>query len=68
MPEEMDMNLQADLDLLNDFDTGVEWEETADSWEETWLDYYYNMMLPELEEGKFSSDEKLDFVRKILST
>ena len=63
MPEEMD--LQADLDLMNEFDTGAEEGEETKS--ETGLDYYYNMMLPELEEGKFTSDEKLDFVKKVLS-
>lgn len=65
MPEEFDTtNLDADLALLDEFPVEEEMTETTD---ETWLDYYYNMMLPELQEGNFTSDEKLDFVIKVLS-
>lgn len=71
MPEGMDMWLQADMDLLNEFDTEAGemlWEETVgEEMTQEGLDYYYNMMLPELQEGKFTSDDKLDFVRKLLS-
>lgn len=60
------MDLQADLDLMSEFDTG-EAEAKTEAGSEAGLDYYYNMMLPELEEGKFTSDEKLEFVKKVLS-
>lgn len=64
---EENLNLDADLAMLDDFVAEEPTTETEEEIEE-WLDYYYNMMLPELQEGKFTADEKLSFIVKILSS
>jgi hypothetical protein len=66
MEDELNLeNLDADLALLEGFPAEEEViAEEAPA--ESGLDYYYNMMLPELQEGNFTSDEKLEFVIKVL--
>lgn len=71
MPDNLETELQADLDLLSEFWV-EEWLTDVAPVEEgteegTGLDYYYNIMLPELEAKAFTEAEKIDFIVKILS-
>lgn len=64
MPEE---NVQADLALMDEFAPETEMEDMkTETTNEEWLDYYYNMMLPDLQAA--SIEDKMDFVKKVLNS
>ena len=64
MPEE---EVQADLALMDEFAPEAEMEDTAtETINEEGLDYYYNMMLPDLQAA--SIEDKMDFIKKVLNS
>lgn len=59
-------DLQADLALMDEFAPEAVMEEEDVDTEEEGLDYYYNMMLPELQAATI--EQKMDFVKKVLNS
>ena len=63
MPEK---ELQSDLALMNEFSPEEAPSEEETKTEEEGLNYYYNMMLPDLQAATI--EEKMDFVKKVLNS
>lgn len=62
-----EQNLKADMALMDEFSPEAKMEETTDEiTSEKWLDYYYNMMLPDIQAA--SIEDKMDFVKKVLNS